>query len=457
MVRSTVRRSIPLLVAAVFLLGWVGGCTHRGSVNRTELYRQDPTETSQHPVVVIPGTLGSGLNHRVSGENVWFDSMWTTWMGHNPRDLELPLDHRPGDGPPDDLRPGRLLENGITRDYYEQLVRTLEETGGYRCEYPDSISPSTDCVLFTWDWRRDLLHTVRQLDDLIERLRNVHGRENLTVDLVSHSAGGLIVRYYLRYGPRDVLDDPPRRPPMRGTSRVRKALLIAPPNFGSVQALKRAVEGQPIGLNTIQPETFLLMPGVYPLLPVPNRSRAIDPSGRKLTLDLHDTETWQRHRWAIYDPAVRQRVRGRFDDPAAARRHLAGMERFMAAYLMRAERFHRSLSTPAPSARVQMAVLGGGCRPTPDRVLIEPDEGGSAVRLHPSRIRRPRAGVDYDKLMLAPGDGSVTRNSLLGVVQDEDREPLFRVDRRVLICEGHASYTSSPSFQDNLLDMLLRE
>ncbi len=243
---------------------------------------------------------------------------------------------------------------------------------------------------------------------------------------------------------------------MRGTSRVRKALLIAPPNFGSVQALKRAVEGQPIGFSTIHPETFLRLPGVYPLLPVPDRRWAIDPEGRKLALNLYDTDTWRRHRWAIYDPAVRRRVRERFDDSAAARRYLAGMERFMAAHLKRTAGFHRSLSTPAPPSGVHTALLGGGCRPTPARVLIQPDEGASTIRLKPGRIQRRRSGVDYETLMLAPGDGSVTRNSLLGIVPGERRGSLFRVDRRVLICQGHASYTASPSFQDNLLDMLLR-
>lgn len=439
---------------ALFVL--LAGCSPTGYAPGTELYRERSDGPASHPVVVIPGTFGSRLNDGTTGRNVWPDSMWTSWMGANPEALELPLDHRPGDGPPDDLRPGRLQENGLNRHFYERLTETLTGPGGYECDYPERISGSTDCVLFTWDWRRDPIAAVRRLDGVIERLLRVRERRGLTVDLVAHSAGGLLARYYLRYGGRDVLDDLPSPPPMRGATRVRKTLLIAPPNFGSAQALKRALEGQPIGFDTILPETFLRIPGLYPLLPQAGHPWAIDSRGRTKAIDLYDTNTWKQRGWSIYDPTVRRRVRSRFEDPREGRKHLARMEAFMAVYLRRTKRFHRSLVEPVSSGDVSYALFGGGCRATPDRALIERVDGRYRIRLDPARVTRRRETVNYENLMLARGDGSVTRDDLMGILPGTDRA-LFPVDRRVLICQDHDAYTASPTFRDNLLDLLLRE
>lgn len=446
----------PATALGLVLLLWLAGCTVVPPRQETVLYRPGADRTADHPVIVIPGTFGSRLNHRTNGRNVWPDSMWTSWMGSNPEALELPLDHRPGEGPPDELRPGRLQDNGLNRHFYDRLTETLTDAGGYECDYPGELTPSTDCVLFTWDWRRDPLATVRRLDELVDRLRRLRARPDLTVDLVAHSAGGLLARYYLRYGARDVLEDPPVPAPMAGSSRVRKALLIAPPNFGSTQALKRALEGQPVGFDTILPETFLRIPGLYPLLPHAGHTWSIDRAGRARSIDLFDTDTWRRHGWSVYDPSVRRRVRERFEDPREGRKHLKKMETFMAVYLERTKRFHRSLTKPAPPSDVIYAVFGGGCRATPDRALIERVDGRHRIRLYPSRITHRRKGVDYGDLMLARGDGSVTRDDLMGVVPGTEKS-LFPVDRRVLICQDHDAYTASPTFQDNLLDLLLRK
>jgi hypothetical protein len=68
--------------------------------------------------------------------------------------------------------------------------------------------------------------------------------------------------------------------------------------------------------------------------------------------------------------------------------------------------------------------------------------------------------VPYDELMVEPGDGRVTKPSLLaretldpGAPQNEDS--FLPVAYAFFLCEDHAFLTSNINFQDNLLNVLL--
>ena len=62
---------------------------------------------------------------------------------------------------------------------------------------------------------------------------------------------------------------------------------------------------------------------------------------------------------------------------------------------------------------VRPLLLGGDCVPTPRRLVFENVDGASVVRLRPEQIIVPVPGLDYESLMFAPGDGSVTLDSLM--------------------------------------------
>ena len=82
------------------------------------------------------------------------------------------------------------------------------------------------------------------------------------------------------------------------------------------------------------------------------------------------------------------------------------------------------------------------------------------MRLHPGEIRNPVAGIRYDELMQEPGDGRVTKPSLLaretldpGAPQSEDS--FLPVAYWFFLCEHHDQLTNNVNFQDNLLNVLL--
>jgi hypothetical protein len=70
--------------------------------------------------------------------------------------------------------------------------------------------------------------------------------------------------------------------------------------------------------------------------------------------------------------------------------------------------------------------------------------------------------VPYDKLMLEPGDGRVTKPSLLARNTLDPSLPsktahAFPLDFALFLCEDHSAITNNLTFQDNLLNILLTQ
>jgi hypothetical protein len=133
---------------------------------------------------------------------------------------------------------------------------------------------------------------------------------------------------------------------------------------------------------------------------------------------------------------------------------LRDRERFFAAALTRARRFHQALSAPLGEVATENVVFRGDCELTPARCLLEVVGGRVVIRLHPEEVRNHVPGVDYEALMLEPGDGRVTKASLLArdsLAPDATRPGFFPIAYAVFICRGHAELPSDVTFRDNLL------
>ena len=63
-----------------------------------------------------------------------------------------------------------------------------------------------------------------------------------------------------------------------------------------------------LGMTRLAPEIEATMPGLYQLLPHPDRTWMLDIHGARLDIDLYDPSVWQTNRWSVYDPDVRQRI-----------------------------------------------------------------------------------------------------------------------------------------------------
>ena len=309
-------------------------------------------------------------------------------------------------------------------------------------------------------WRQDNVNSARKLSRFIEQIRLDYADPSLKVDLVAHSMGGLIARYYLRYGEHDTLDDNEFNVNLHGADRVRRVILLGTPNLGSVSALHSFIKGFKIGARAVPTESLATMPSAYQLFPHALNDWIVTIAGKPLNRDLFDIEFWRRFQWSIFDPRVRARIIQRYDNEAEGTAYLELLERYFDKHLERARRFTWSLTVPLPAQPYQLIVMGGDCKLTPARIIVEEVNGISEIRLWPREIKRSNTAVDYDLLMLEPGDGTVTKASLLARESLDPSIPRhkwvsFPLDYPIFLCESHTSLTSNATFQDSLLNTLL--
>lgn len=423
--------------------------------------RSAPAESAQPPVIVVHGVLGSRLRDARSGREVWPGGLRRLAFSQY-RELALAIDWERIEPLRDALEPSAIFDSAAGQDFYGEILRTLEGPGGYvRAQAGDApANGSKHLYVFLYDWRRDNIESVRALDALIERIRADHGKPRMKVDIVAHSNGGLVARYYARYGTRDLLDGNDFPVTQEGARKIRRLVLLGTPNFGSVSAVIGMIEGIEVGFRRIPPEVLATMPSAYQLFPHALSTWLIDANGRELERDVFDVELWHRFQWGVFDPEVRERIAGRFEDPERGQQYLSVLERYVGKYLERARRFTWSLTVAEPKRGVRPIVLGGDCELTPARLAVEEVDGDSVLRLWPQQIEKPVPGVDYDMLMLEPGDGTVTKASLLAREALDPTVPRhewshFPLRYSFFLCERHDRLTGNPSFQDNLLHALL--
>lgn len=227
------------------------------------------------------------------------------------------------------------------------------------------------------------------------------------------------------------------------------------PNLGSTSALQQLLEGAKFGINKIGPEVLMTFPSAYQLLPHPIANVVLGSDGKPLQRDIFDIDIWQALEWGP-DP----KIRAQLQNQGWTQSNLIALETYAALHLERARRFVWSLTVSNPKPPSELIIFGGDCTTTPARILIEDLGDESWVRLWPNEIKSPRSGINYQALMLEPGDGAVTKASLLARTELDPSIPrhrfsYFPLDYAVMFCEDHSQLTGNITFQDNLLHVLL--
>ena len=139
---------------------------------------------------------------------------------------------------------------------------------------------------------------------------------------------------------------------------------------------------------------------------------------------------------------------------------LSILEEYVGRQLERARRFVWSLTVQNPEASHELIVFGGDCVPTPARILIEDIGEESHVRLWPDEVKHPSSSIEYQSIMLEPGDGAVTKASLLARTELDPsirrhEYSDFPLHYSVMFCGDHSDLPGNITFQDNLLHILL--
>jgi len=434
-----------------------------------EIFASARTRTNKRPVIVIPGILGSELINPKTGQTVW-PSAFRTSNDVLPLSPDLEANR-------DELVPGKILETVrlariLPEVYvYRDLLEALRHYAGYRegsWNNPGVDGDRDTFYVFPYDWRRDNVANARDLIRRIEQLKQRLQRPDLKFNIIAHSMGGLIARYAAMYGDADLPpDDVVIKPTWQGAAHISKIVMIGTPNEGSADAFATLVEGYSITeglrrrvplLNKLTAEDAARTPSVFQLMPHRQAVKFLDENLQPLDVNLYDPATWKRYGWgALNSDDFRHHFNGNPDE----------LDAYLAATLKRASRFHEALdAVENADPPVVLLAIGGDCEETLSAPVILRDQKRNRwVTLIRPREYRTSAGAKISKkqvtaAMYAPGDGRVTRSSLLGedLLRSRDRVTGFTLSRYAVFgCDLHGQLPRNKSLQDNALTAIVGE
>lgn len=477
---------IVLIIAQALILP---GCGARRTPDLERIFAPARARKDKLPVIVIPGILGSQLMNRRTQEVVWPSAFRSSTDGLSlPTTPDLAANR-------DELVAERIVVTAklarLAPDiyvYYE-LLNALRRFGNYRdgdWQNPPADGDRDTFYVFPYDWRRDNVESAQLLFRRVEELKQKLGRPDLRFNIIAHSMGGLVARYAAMYGDADLPadDQTAPQPTWAGARHINKIFMFGTPNEGTMEAFATLLEGYSINeglrrrvrlFNKLSREDAVTIPSIYQLLPHPEAVRFLDQNLQPLEVDFYDPEVWRKYGWSpVNNAEFRERYeRGRVRDEEGApqRATLAELDAYFAVVLRRARRFHAALDAdaPAPDASpVALYTFGGDCEETLNAPVILRDEKRGLWRtLTEPRELRDAAGrkikrKEVTRAMYEPGDGRVTRRSLLGERLDAPRRsPFFNtplpIAYGVFACDLHSDLQNNKTLQDNALTLLINE
>ncbi len=463
------------LLARPWVDAWIPGQMQKNMPDLGGIYERAAMHESpsRNPVIVVPGMMGSRLQQRSTGRTIWGAFTKTSIDPSNPEDLRLiacPIDSESDlDRFDDGVSAVGVLDTlkielaglSLNHQAYLNILRMLG-VGGFRDEEL-GLAKAIDygeehytCFQFPYDWRRDNAENARRLHQFIlekkayveaARLKKYGSKEPVRFDIVAHSMGGLVSRYYLRYGDQGPAVDG-NLPELNwsGCQHVDRLIMIGTPNSGSAKSLISIHEGFSFSfLLTKYPSGLVAtLPSIYQLLPHGPDSTVFD-SETGQALDLFDIETWDQRGWGLLNPKQDSTLRQLLPQVISEENRRALARSHVQACLARAKALHKALNLPAtPPPTTSIHLFAGDAIPT--------------VTTLESQLQNQT----LSERSRSPGDATVTRKSALADQRTESnwsptiQTPIFFDDVRFLF-DDHFGLTRDPEFTDNVLFLLLED
>lgn len=422
----------------------------------------------RNPVIVIHGLFGSTLVDNESGAVVWgeFSGVDTINVAALRR-VALPMQkEKPLNELNDHIYASGILEKVNLRflglpievDAYQDMVAALV-AGGYYAEGFDNIYDKEyfTCFQFAYDWRRDIVENATRLKQFIDMKRQylqrhyerVYGVADhpIQFDIVAHSMGGLVARYFLRYGAVDLPEDGSLpRVTWKGSEDVDKVIILGTPNAGYVDTLVELVEGLSFitGMPKMEAAVLGTFPSVYQMLPSMNV--VVSKKDTNRVLDVFEPQLWEKMNWGLARgdqdhvlASLMPEVDTKEERQKIAKEHLRKS-------LIRARQFTKAMATDEgdPPHDVSLHLFVGEALPTNTMVIVNEENGKIAIAKE------------------EPGDGKVPVISALydrryrGAWKPFLDSPIHW-DSVTYLFAAHMGITNDPSFVVNMLHILLQK
>ena len=378
---------------------------------------------ARNPVIFIHGFLGANLRNRYTGENAWGNftgrQMLSGFSKNYFRQLAFAMEPgKPLTKLPNKLEAVKLLTNINVRimalnfdmTAYQSIINILK-TSGYIPESQPLPKDKKFYSLFSfyYDWRDDIAANSRRLHQFImvrkkylqRKYKKYYGLDNFDVqfDIVAHSMGGLVTRYYLRYGDQDIPPEGKGLPVLdwRGSKNVDKAIIVGTPNAGYLDTCLELTNGLVLdrSLPVFPPGLVGTFPSIYQMMPVSGmRAVVLADKPGKPEVDIFDPKVWIARNWGLADPGQDQILKVLLPkvDSAEKRREIALDH--LRKCLSRAEKFTRAMSIESdPPDDVMLILFAGDAVKTSRCATVNPKTGKLEV-------------IDW-----APGDGKILSSS----------------------------------------------
>lgn len=447
------------------------------------IYADSQANAARNPVVLVHGFAGARLERIEDGATVWgaffTDNSLLPSKQPGLRAFSLDIDSL---GQPveseellsiaDDSRAVELLQRvradagvaDINVGIYAALVELMESSGYGDCQSdPSAIDTLAvpPCLAFFYDWRQDNVGNAIRLGRFLEKARaqisalqssaDVEIDKVIRFDLVAHSMGGLVSRYFLRYGTEDVLADPAARITWAGSEYVDRLILISTPNFGATRVLKEMVQGRRYPVIKFEPVMIATWVSAYQMLPRQEHRVWLDPEGGRAEEDFLSARTWREYGWGPFAPGQENYLRWLFPGEASPTKRQERLLEFMDAAFDRAGQFFQAMDRHADvECPTDLTLFAADVQPTFARVMLLDKGGRKTLRFENTR----------ELTLKTPGDGSVTRASAVGDERLVTGDSGFLStpipwDRKIFLTDMHMTFLGNPTFQNNLLHILL--
>jgi pimeloyl-ACP methyl ester carboxylesterase len=413
-------RTCVIGLLALVLLGCAGA----------DVGKKTPAQAIRSAIILVPGYYGTRLVRQSDGAVIWI-SVAQALFGDVP--LTLPI---PGLGFHDaiPLQPDGILEKVpivpllYALDGYGSMREALQAYGQGR----ETIVP------FSYDWRDDVMVSVRKLAAVIQDLRLAGTTD---IRLVAHSLGGLVAAYYLRYGTQDP-DQAVET--WEGAAHLNGVALLGVPFKGTMIAFRNSQYGVIIGLNRtlLQSTAVASFPATYYLLPAMDADVLLAHSLEPMTHAIRNGNHWTGHRWGLLKPAS-------LPEDVAVRREAYTLE-----WLARSKRFsallHKPMTAHSPLSIPMLSITGRGQVTLANGIWDQRQRADAASLIFDERMLRKALPHADPAILVKDGDGTVTTASAALPPAYAEK---FQVTHRQYDA-GHVELMTSPAIQQDIIAFL---
>jgi len=429
---------ISLFAATVSAILFLGACkstdSAEGSYQSTNVYKKplisDIAKKSaayegpaRNPVIFIHGFLGARLRDKDTGECVWGDftgkQIVDGFTRKYIRQLAYPMElGKPLDQLPDNLEAVQLLRNMkvkiMTMNFrmiaYQSIINILSRAGYIpECMPLPKNKKFYSLFAFYYDWRDDITDNSKRLHQFIMlrkkylqmKYEKYYGIKNFDVqfDIVTHSMGGLLTRYYMRYGDQKLHPEHDVMPKLdwRGSKNVDKAIIVATPNAGYLDTCMELTHGLKLDprLPAYPPGLTGTWQSYYQMMPVSGmRAVIMDHKPGKPEVDMFDPKVWIAKGWGLADPKQDKVLRALLPKVHSPEKRREIALDHLRKCLISAKKFTKAMSIRSePPEDIMMILFSGDAVKTSRTATVDPKSQKLKV------------------IKWAPGDGKVLASS----------------------------------------------